>query len=496
MTTECASPTNQKTLISKEFIPGVELEEAARVARATFGYDKLRPHQAKVLEQVLAGRDCLAVLPTGAGKSLCYGLPAQMRSGLVLVISPLIALIRDQQHKFASSGIASAALDSLQSPEERDAVWERLGRRELRLLIVSPERLARPDFRDRLKAEHVQLVAVDEAHCISQWGGHFRPDYRMIGAYLRDLGSIPKLAVTATATARVRDDIIQFLELQSPEVVWGGFARDNLRLKVVKADKVADLFSATLQSVLSSDGAGIVYTPTRKQAREVCRMLESAGVSASLYHGGLTSEARDATQRAFMSDKVRVVVATHAFGLGIDKSDIRFVHHAGMPGSLEQYVQEIGRAGRDGQAAKCSLVYGSRDYHVHKFMLDKSFPDVSLLRSILKLARSYLAGGMGESPQALLRFLGQESGFTQPDLEAGLELLCREGVLSRLRTRIGGFSGYDEELITDDSCADESRFFDDYPLRKLESLAKLEAMRTYVTLDSGRMSFLEQYFRG
>jgi ATP-dependent DNA helicase RecQ len=496
MTIECANPMSPKSLISNDFLSDIGLEEAARVARTTFGYENLRPHQTKVLEQVLAGRDCLAVLPTGAGKSLCYGLPARMRPGLVLVISPLIALIRDQQHKFAASGIASAALDSLQSMEERSAVWERLERRELRLLIVSPERLARADFRERLKSEHLQLVAVDEAHCISQWGGHFRPDYRLIGSYLRDFGPVPKLAVTATATAQVRDDIIQALELRSPEVVWGGFARDNLRLKVVRADKVADLFAATLQAVLSSDGSGIVYTPTRKQTREVCRMLESAGITSVMYHGGLSSESRDEAQRAFMSDKVRVVVATHAFGLGIDKANIRFVHHAGMPGSLEQYVQEIGRAGRDGLPAKCSLVFGSRDYHVHKFMIDKSYPELTLLRSLLGFARSYLAGSMGESPQALVRHLCRESGLAQAEVESGLEVLCREGILIRLRTRIGGLGGYDEELITDDGSGDEASFFRDYPLRKLESLAKLEAMRSYASLDAGRTDFLESYFRG
>ncbi|MBM4250723.1 MAG: ATP-dependent DNA helicase RecQ [Deltaproteobacteria bacterium] len=496
MTTECIPVSGQKSLISKDNLSNIWLEQAAHTARAVFGYDGLRPHQTQVLEQVLAGRDCLAVLPTGAGKSLCYGLPAHMRPGLVLVISPLIALIRDQQHKFAASGIASAALDSLQSMEERAAVWERLERRELQLLIVSPERLARADFRDRLKSENLQLVAVDEAHCISQWGGNFRPDYRLIGSYLRDFGPVPKLAVTATATQKVREDIIQALDLRSPEVVWGGFARENLRLKVVRADKVAALFAATLQAVLGADGSGIVYTPTRKQTREVWRMLTSAGIASAMYHGGLSASLRDEAQQAFMTDKVRVVVATHAFGLGIDKSNIRFVHHAGMPGSLEQYVQEIGRAGRDGQPATCSLVFGSRDYHVHKFMIDKSFPDLAILRSLLGLARSYLADSMGESPESLVRHLCRESGLDQADVATGLDVLCREGILSRLRTRMGGLGGYDEELIAADGSGDEVGFFRDYPLRKLESLAKLEAMRSYANLETGRADFLDSYFRG
>ena len=471
------------------------LSAAAQASQATFGYSSLRPHQEAVLEHVLANRDCLAVLPTGAGKSLCYALPAQMRPGLVLVLSPLIALIRDQQRKFAASGIPCAALDSLQTSEERAAVWERLDRGELRLLIVSPERLARADFRVRLQREKLQLVAIDEAHCISHWGSHFRPDYRLIGEYLEDFGPVPKLAVTATATARVREDIVRALRLRNPELVWADFARDNLQLKVVKADKAAPALASTLQSVLQTAGSGIVYAPTRKQTREVGRMLEAAGVKTALYHAGLMPPTREAAQRAFMAGSVRVVVATHAFGLGIDKADIRFVHHAGLPGSLEQYVQEIGRAGRDGKPASCSLVFGSRDYHVHKFMIDKSFPEVDVLRLVLDEAREFIGGSVGQSPSALNRHLVESSKLAADDIETALNVLCREGMLSRLRAR-GGGSGFDEELIADGYCDDEAGMFRDYPLRKMESMAKLDAMRTFATLEGGRMQFLDRYFRG
>ena len=480
-----SSEPNSEQSLYRDSARSNSLSKAAQASQATFGYSSLRPHQEAVLEHVLANRDCLAVLPTGAGKSLCYALPAQMRPGLVLVLSPLIALIRDQQRKFAASGIPCAALDSLQTTEERAAVWDRLDRGELRLLIVSPERLARPDFRARLQREKLQLVAIDEAHCISHWGSHFRPDY----------GPVPKLAVTATATARVREDIVQALRLRNPELVWADFARDNLQLKVVKADKAAPALASTLQAVLQTSGSGIVYAPTRKQTREVGRMLDAAGIKTALYHAGLTPPAREAAQRAFMAGSVRVVVATHAFGLGIDKADIRFVHHAGLPGSLEQYVQEIGRAGRDGKPASCSLVFGSRDYHIHKFMIDKSFPEVAVLRLVLDEAREFIGGSIGQSPAALNRYLVESSKLSTDDIETALNVLCREGLLSRLRAR-GGVSGFDEELIADGYCDDEAGMFRDYPLRKMDSMAKLDAMRTFATLGDGRMQFLDRYFRG
>ena len=471
------------------------MPEARQCAREAFGYATLRPHQEAVLNQVFSGRDCLAVLPTGSGKSLCYALPAQMRDGLVLVLSPLIALIRDQARRFALNGIPSAALDSLQTAEEKALVWERLDRGELKLLIISPERLARADFRARLKALPLQLVAIDEAHCVSQWGSHFRPDYRMIGKYLADFGEVQKLAVTATATRRVREDIELSLRLRSPAQVWSDVARANLRLKVVKTEKVATHYTTLLRTVLNETGSGIVYAQTRRSAREVHRMLVDAGVAASLYHAGLTAAARELAQRAFMNGSVRVVVATNSFGLGIDKADIRFVHHASLPGSIEQYVQEIGRAGRDGLEAHCSMIYGSRDFYVQKFMIEKSFPEVSLLIRVLGATREYIAGGIGETLIAVQRHLQVALGATVDDLNAALTVLCREGLLARLTTG-GGAGDYGDVMIGDGWCEDEAATIRDYPLRKEGSMAKLEAMKIYAAASSDqRRQFLDEYFR-
>ncbi len=472
------------------------LAKAAEVSRKMFGYETLRAHQTDVLRHVLAGTDCLAVLPTGSGKSLTYVVPALMRPGLVLVISPLIALIRDQVRRFAGGGVACASLDSMQSPSEKDQVWDRLARGELQLLLVSPERLARPDFRERLRGVKIQLVAIDEAHCISHWGSHFRPDYRLIGEHLADMEPVQKLAVTATATARVRQDIIESLRLQKAETVWGEFGRDNLNLKVIKVEKVVEQWSAVLQSVLTCEGSGIVYVPTRKNARELHRMLEDAGVPTVAYHAGMSSEQRQYSHTAFISGQARVAVATHAFGLGIDKEDIRFVHHAGLPGSIEQYVQEIGRAGRDGKPAQCWMVYGARDYHIQKFMIEKSYPELSLLKSVMDGCRIFLAGSVGQSPMAVIRHLSQTLDASGEEIDEAVKILCREGLLSRLRAQGQGFRGEeDETLIELGRLSEEEAVFRDYPLRKLDSMAKLDAMRTFATQKTGRMALLEEYFR-
>jgi ATP-dependent DNA helicase RecQ len=409
---------------------------------------------------------------------------------LVLVVSPLLALIRDQMEKLTAAGVATAAFDSLQSGGEKDQTWEELESGRARLLLVSPERLARHDFRSRLKTLDLQLVAIDEAHCISHWGSHFRPDYRMLGDYLAELGDVRKLAVTATATQRVRDDIVRTLRLDAPATVQADFARGNLALKVVKADKVAAQLTAILQATLASTGPGIVYCPTRKSAREVHRMLCDAGVTATLYHGGLDAEARHAAQRAFMADEAEVVVATHAFGLGIDKADIRFVHHAGLPASIEQYVQEIGRAGRDGKAAHCVLVYGPRDYYVQRFMIERSYPDLPLLQKMLAHAREALErhGGMA-SELSLVRSLRDElEGSKDEDLYEGLRILTREGLLAPMRSGA-------QVLIADGDVTLDRDVWDDYPLRQQDAMAKLDAMKAYVAAPGDREQLLDEYFR-
>ena len=493
MNTECAhlpSSTDPQPTSS-------QMVRATEVARTYFGFETLRPHQSDVLTQVLSGRDCLAVLPTGSGKTLCYALPALMRPGLVLVVSPLIALIRDQARKFLSHGIRCSFLDSHQSSSEKEEALGDLMSGESRILLVSPERLAREDFRNRLKTLPLQLVAIDEAHCISQWGAHFRPDYRYLGDYLSDLPAAQKLAVTATATSRVRADIAQTLRLENPVLVWADFSRTNLNLRVLRIDKVADQLTALLHTVKNSLplGTGIVYAPTRKVVRDVHRMLENAGVRAGMYHAGMPPEERHNHQRAFMDGRIQVVVATNAFGLGIDKSNIRFVHHAGLPGSLEQYVQEIGRAGRDGKLSQCSLIYGPRDFHIQKFMIDKSYPEPGLMKRVLEISRDFVAGPMGQTLTALLSHLDQKLDADEGVVAQSIDILCREGLLTKLRSQ-GGSSLHDfYGVIIAEGGVHDNSFFLDYPLRKLEDVAKLEAMRAFASESGDRLAFLDAYFR-
>jgi ATP-dependent DNA helicase RecQ len=470
--------------------------EAEQIATERFGYEALRPHQKEVLEHLYRGDDCLAIMPTGSGKSLCYTIPALTRPGLVLVISPLVALIRDQYRKLKERDIPCSFLDSLQSRNERREHLSRLESGESKILIVSPERLARVDFRKRMKSHDIQFVAIDEAHCISQWGHHFRREYQMLGTYLADLDIKQKLALTATATRKVRNDILGSLDMESSEIVWTDFSRDNLQLRFTKSKKVPEQMNLLLQSVLSQTGAGIIYATTRKSATEVARMLYNAGESVALYHGGLSSDQRQNAQKKFIEGSARVIVATNAFGMGIDKSDIRFVFHAGLPGSIEQYIQEIGRAGRDGKDALCWMIYSSRDYHIQKFMLDKSYPPLSLLEDVASSVTPILDGPQSVYENTLISDLSESIDAKRADIAGAIEILAREGILNRLRpTGAWGRDAASQPLMELGNFRGLPKFFEMYPERKNQSLGKLNAMKEFAILESTQDQFLQAYFR-
>lgn len=475
--------------------PSPMLVEAERFCRTSFGFEGLHSYQREVLSHLFSGRDAMAVLPTGSGKTLCYALPAMIRPGLVLVISPLIALIRDQIRRFEELDIPCAFFDSMQSGMEKDETWNRLLGGKVRILVISPERLARVDFRERLRAIPIQMVAVDEAHCISQWGSHFRPDYRYIGDYLKDFGSLQKLAVTATATTKVRTDIADTLGMQAPEIIISAITRKNLAIKIAKASKVADQLSLMLQSVLAMKGQGLVYAPTRGACRDLFRVLSDAGVRAGIYHAGLTPQQREETQRDFQVGDLRVIVATHAFGMGIDKRDIRFVHHFGLPASIESYVQEIGRAGRDGLPAKCSMIYGARDHHIRKFMMDKTFPELTKIKLVLSAARGLVDHHHGASEASVVRNVAVELKLDADLVASSLEILCREGLLVRLTS--GGFSnGNGGAILADGNPSLDGTFFHDYPVRICEAESRLASIRAFAGQTGDHGEFLDHYFRG
>ena len=333
------------------------MSSVQEVLRSTFGFDHFRGVQEDVVERVLAGTHTLAVMPTGAGKSLCYQLPAIVRDGTALVVSPLIALMHDQIRSANAIGLRAASLTSADS--DRDATVQRLKDGALDLLYVAPERANTDAFRRLIGQVNLSLIAIDEAHCVSEWGHDFRPDYRQLRALLDENADVPRLALTATADERTREDIIAQLGIPQDGLIVAGFDRPNIRYYVRPRDGV----NAQLKALLASQqGPGIVYAPSRDKAERIAEQLAGTGRPSLAYHAGLDPAVRARNQAAFVDSEEMVIAATIAFGMGIDKPDVRFVAHAGTPKSIEAYYQETGRAGRDGEPAEAWLFWGAEDF--------------------------------------------------------------------------------------------------------------------------------------
>lgn len=343
----------------------------ANLLKKYFGYDSFRPGQLPLIESILNRKDVLAIMPTGGGKSICYQIPALMFEGVTLVISPLISLMHDQVTSLVSSGIPAAYLNSsLTLPQYRTAL-ARAGAGRYKIIYVAPERLLTPAFADLCRKIKISMVAVDEAHCISSWGQNFRPAYLSIAQFLTTLPERPVVAAfTATATYRVRDDIVDQLKLKSPVIQTSGFDRPNLYFDVQHPkDKMQALWNFVSHH---QSECGIVYCITRAQTEEVAEYLNSRGIRSAAYHAGLSDSQRLQTQEDFIYDRIQVIAATNAFGMGIDKSNVRFVVHYSMPQSMENYYQEAGRAGRDGLPSWCLLLYGSKDYQTNRFLIEQN----------------------------------------------------------------------------------------------------------------------------
>ena len=344
---------------------------AQDILKQYFGYDSFRPGQDELVRAILSGRDTLGIMPTGAGKSICYQVPAMLFPGLTLVISPLISLMKDQVGALVEAGVPAACINSAMSAEEfRDALYF-AGRGQYKLLYVAPERLTAPSFLEFAKRVPISMVTVDEAHCISQWGQDFRPSYLKILDFLAELPERPLVsAFTATATTEVRDDIVQALGLHEPFIKTTGFDRPNLYFAVEqptsKGTKLLQLLNER------KDKSGIVYCSTRKNVEEICDLLLSRGLPATRYHAGLDPDERRENQDDFLYDRKTIMVATNAFGMGIDKSNVSFVIHYNMPKNMESYYQEAGRAGRDGQPADCILLYSGQDVRMAEFLIERS----------------------------------------------------------------------------------------------------------------------------
>ena len=346
--------------MSSEPIPAASaLERAHRVLRETFGYPAFRGRQAEIIEAALEGRDALVLMPTGGGKSLCYQIPALVRDGVGIVVSPLIALMEDQVGALREAGVAAAYLNSSQRPLEQRAVLARLTAGDLKLLYLAPERLLQPETLEMLASVPVALIAIDEAHCVSQWGHDFRTEYLGLAVLKQRFPDVPRMALTATATGPTREEIVGRLELASPAVFVSSFDRPNIRYSVRSKTDARRQLLEFLQG--HRDEAGIVYCLSRTKTESVAEWLNTQGFTAVPYHAGLSNDQRAENQRRFLNEDGLIVVATIAFGMGIDKPDVRFVAHLDLPKSVESYYQETGRAGRDGEPAEAWMVYGLQD---------------------------------------------------------------------------------------------------------------------------------------
>ena len=407
-----------------------QIADVHDVLRSVFGFDGLRSGQDAIVDAIMAGRDALAIMPTGGGKSLCYQLPALCREGLTVVVSPLIALMKDQVDALQARGVPAAAVNSSLGADEYRQVMSALRNGELRLIYVAPERFGQEGFMNLLRSMQVSLLAIDEAHCLSQWGHDFRPDYLRLGRVRSELGYPQTVALTATATDAVRQDILNTLQLNEPAIIISGFGRDNLDFAITHCENRQAKFER-IRQVITKWRKGIIYCSTRKNVMTVFEEISGCGSNAVAYHAGMTDEERDFSQNAFISGRADVVVATNAFGMGIDRADVRFVLHFEIPGSVEAYYQEAGRAGRDGELSACELLFNHADLKTQEFFFEGSNPSVQTIRSVYHLLRSR-CNSQGEL-QMTVEHMAAELGKEVNPMAVGtaLSALIHAGAITR-----------------------------------------------------------------
>jgi ATP-dependent DNA helicase RecQ len=395
-----------------------------------FGFREFREPQGEVIAEILSGQDVFVVMPTGGGKSLCYQLPAVLLDGVTVVVSPLIALMKDQVDALSSRGIPATLINSTLSLTEQHQRIRRMREGEFKLVYIAPERFRSRPFLEALGQVTIGLFAIDEAHCMSQWGHDFRPDYFRLGNVLKELGQPQVAAFTATATPIVRTDIVTRLNLEDPALFVAGFARPNLRFVVTETQSESEKFDR-LRELIRRHRTGIVYCATRKRVVQVTEELKSWGVRVVSYHGGFDDSAREEAQNRFTQFDCDVAVATNAFGMGIDRADLRFVVHFEIPGSLEAYYQEAGRAGRDGEPAECELLFNYADTRIQDFFIDGSNPSLELIRSVYLLLRE-IANEQGEVERSIHDLSARlDQGTNEMAVHSAVTILDRHGVIDR-----------------------------------------------------------------
>lgn len=411
------------------------ISDGLELLKIHWGYDIFRAGQEKAIQNALDNKSTVVIMPTGGGKSLCFQLPALLLPGVTIVISPLIALMKDQVDSMTKLGVPATFINSSISGEESHQRLEAVKKGQFKLLYIAPERFYNNDFAIAVSKLDVSLFAIDEAHCISQWGHDFRPSYLRLKRAIELCGRPPVMALTATATPEVREDIIEQLGLKNPEVIITGFGRPNLQFGVLHASE-SQKPSLVIDAVNSApEGSGIIYVSTRARADQLMQTLLEYDIEAAAYHAGMEADDRKWVQNRFLSGEVKVIVATNAFGLGIDKADVRYVIHFDMPGTLEAYYQEAGRAGRDGEHSFCLLMFNSRDRVLHEFFIKGDNPPPDLIMELYDLLLSYEDDIIKVTYAELMEGLSDKV----PDMAVGtaLKILENEGYIARNRERKG-----------------------------------------------------------
>ena len=454
--------------------------DVLHVLRSRFELDRFRPGQEEVVRAILGGRDALVIRPTGSGKSLLYQLPALLFDGLTVVVSPLISLMKDQTDKLGDLGIAAVTINSSLTRREQANATADMAGGDGKILYVTPERFRDREFFEALIERDVSLFVVDEAHCVSHWGHDFRPDYMMLGSIAERLGRPPIVALTATATPAVQEDIIQQLRMRDPLRSITDLIRPNLFLEVHRTVN-QDAKDRALENLLcTTAGSGIVYVATVKEAERLYERLHRSH-RIGIYHGKRTARDRTETQEAFMTDQLRCVIATNAFGLGIDKPDIRYVIHYDFPGSPEAYYQEAGRAGRDGMRARCVILYRVEDRQVQSYFLGGKYPSLEEAAAVARVVNVM-------QPRTPLLEVATAADVPRRKARIVLELLKRHGAMREFR------GGSWERTVDDVSQVDIGHDIVDYETRRLKDREKLEAMVAYCRTARCRTRRILEYF--